>query len=71
MAKTKTEMFDSSNIVYEFLCPIDDFYVGKTEITLHTRADEHYKNACSKICAHKQNCEIYENDAKRSLKENK
>ena len=71
MAKPKTEMFDRSNTVYEFFCPCDQFYVGQTKRTLHTRANEHYKNACSKICAHKQNCEIYESDAKRSLKENK
>ena len=71
MAKPKTEMFDSSNIVYEFICPYDEFYVGQPKSTLSIRADEHHKNACSNICAHKLNCEIYKNDANKFLKDDK
>ena len=71
MAKAKKDTFENSNVIYEFLCPCEEFYICQTGRTLETRADEHFKNDCSNICTHKQNCKIYKNDAKKFLKENK
>ena len=43
MAKAKKDTFENSNVIYEFLCPCEEFYIGQTGRTLETRADEHLK----------------------------
>ena len=69
-AKPQIDKFEKNNLIYEFDCTCDGFYIGETRRTLMVRLKEHRNTACSNICAHINMCEKYENDATTFVREN-
>ena len=63
-AKQKIELKEQNNMVYKFLCPCHDFYIGQTKRLLKIRIEDHQRpSSGSHVCKHIENCSKYIHEA--------
>ena len=60
LAKPVTDTYEKSNLVYEFLCPCNEIYIGQTCRMLIHRVREHQQNSSqTNISLHISCCDAY------------
>jgi hypothetical protein len=60
LAKPVTDTYEQSNVVYNFLCPCDEVYIGQTCRMLIHRIREHQQNSFqTNISLHISCCDAY------------
>ena len=70
-AKPVTDKFEKCDLVYEFLCPCDEIYIGQTSRMLIHRIREHQMPSSNKnICAHILCCSAYIENSEKFAIEN-
>ena len=71
LAKPETDKFEKSDVVYEYLCPCNEIYIGQTARMLINRVREHQQNSSqTNISLHISCCDAYIKNSNDFVDEN-